>query len=51
MVKPGYNESSNLTGLTTGKDTAETMILKFHKFYLKPALRFDTHVNEITANQ
>lgn len=51
LVKLGYNERGNHTGLTTEQTNAESMITNFHEIFLKSALRFDLYVKELTANQ
>lgn len=51
LVKLGYNERGNLTGLTTEQTTAEIMISLFQEVFVKSALRYDHHVKEVTSNQ
>lgn len=51
LIKLGYNQRGNMTGLTSTQTTAEILISKFRKEILQTALKFDPHVKELFANQ
>lgn len=51
LIKLGYNERGNLTGLKSAETTADIMTSRFREVILLIAQRFDPHVKEFFANQ